>query len=145
MENDMKKTIARLICALVIFAAGFWSGREATVKAQSQRIFELRTYTTLDGKLDALHARFRQHTTRIFEKHGMTNIGYFRPMDPPLRDNTLVYLLAFPSRDAAKRSWDAFRTDPEWMRAREESERGGKIVAKVESVFLEPADYSRLK
>src|SRR5260370_4295183 len=75
------------------------------------RIFELRTYTTNEGKLDALQARFRDHTMRIFQKHGMTNVGYWVPEDKP---NTLIYIISHPSREAAKQNWDAFRADPEW-------------------------------
>jgi len=109
------------------------------------RVFEMRTYTTVDGRLDALLTRFRDHTTRIFEKHGMTNIGYWIPKDEPLSKNTLIYVLAYPSRDAAKKSWDAFRADPEWQKAQKESEVSGKIVEKVVSVFMDPADFSKIK
>ena len=128
-----------------LFAAGFWLGQEKTVKAQANRVFELRTYTTLEGRLDALHARFRNHTTKLFTKHGITNVGYWAPMDEPRSKNTLIYLLAHPSREAAKKNFDAFRNDPAWVKARDESEVSGKIVEKVESVFLAPVDYSPLK
>lgn len=109
------------------------------------RVFELRTYTAAEGKLDAVVARFRDHTVKLFEKHGMTNIGYWIPQDEPLARNTLIYILAHKSREAAAKSWEAFRTDPEWLRVRKESEAGGKLVIKVESVFMGPADFSRLK
>ncbi len=114
-------------------------------EAASQRVFELRTYTTLDGKLPDLQARFRNHTIKLFEKHGMTNVGYWTPSDEPLSKNTLIYIVSHASRDAAKKSWDAFRTDPAWTKARDESEKAGKIVAKVESVFMDPTDYSKIK
>jgi hypothetical protein len=140
----MKTTLAALAAA-GLFLSGFLAGRVSTVHAQADRVFELRTYTTLDGKLEDLHARFRNHTCRLFEKHGITNIGYFKPMDPPVASNTLIYLLAHPSRAAARKNFDAFRSDPAWVKARDESEKAGKIVQKVESVFLEPADYSSLK
>ena len=109
------------------------------------RVFEMRTYTTVDGRLDALLARFRDHTIQLFEKHGMTNIGYWVPQDAPLSKNTLVYVLAYPSREAAKKSWDAFRTDPVWQKAQKESEVSGKIVDHVVSVFMDPADFSKIK
>lgn len=109
------------------------------------RVFELRTYTTEPGRLDALQARFRDHTTRLFEKHGMTNIGYWTPTDEPQSKNTLIYLLAHPSRDAAKKSWDAFINDPEWHKARDASEKDGPIVNKVESVYLEATDFSAIQ
>jgi hypothetical protein len=114
--------------------------------SSEQRVFELRTYYTFPGKLDDLNKRFRDHTTRIFKKHGMEIIGFWTPQDEKDgKANKLVYLLAFPSREAAKKSWDAFRGDPEWQKARAESEKDGKIVEKVESVFLDPTDYSPIK
>ena len=109
------------------------------------RVFEMRTYTTVDGRLDALLTRFRDHTTKLFEKHGMTNLGYWVPQDAPLSKNTLIYILAYPSREAAKKSWDAFRTDPVWQKAQKESEVSGKIVDHVVSVFMDPADFSKIK
>jgi hypothetical protein len=113
--------------------------------AQGGRVFELRTYTTHDGKLPDLHKRFRDHTMGFFTKHGMTNVGYWVPADAPASQNTLIYLLAHSSREAAKKSWDDFRADPGWQKARKESEAAGPIVSKVESVFLTPTDYSQMK
>jgi hypothetical protein len=107
-------------------------------------VYELRTYTALPGRLDALNARFRNHTLPIFEKHGMKNVGYWVPQDDPRKADTLVYIVAHPSREAAKQAWDAFRADPEWQKARADSEASGPIVAKIESVFLDPVDYSPL-
>lgn len=107
-----------------------------------ERVFELRTYTTLPGRLDALHKRFREHTNTIFVKHGMSLIGYWTPTEAPKSENTLVYMLAYPSMAAREASWKAFREDPDWMKAREESEKDGKIVDKVEAVFLSPTDFS---
>ncbi len=106
-------------------------------------VYELRTYTSPPGKLDALLTRFRDHTCKLFEKHGMRNIGYWVPMDE--KDgtkNTLIYFLAHDSRDAAKKSWENFMNDPEWKKVRSTSEAGGSIVSKVESVFFAPTDYS---
>ena len=135
---------------LAIFALGLLSGNAiklaSVAEAQSAgRVFELRTYTTFPGRLDALHARFADHTIRIFERHGMTNIGYFTPQDAPLAENTLVYILAHDSREAAKASWASFIADPEWQKAYEESKRDGDIVEKLESVFLDATDYSMMK
>ena len=110
-----------------------------------QRVFEMRTYTTHPGKLDALNKRFRDHTVKLFEKHGMTNVGYWVPMDGEKANNTLIYILAHKSKEAAAASFKAFGADPEWQKARDESEKGGKIVQKVESVFLKPVDYSAIK
>ncbi|MEN3332199.1 MAG: hypothetical protein V7641_1564 [Blastocatellia bacterium] len=137
---------------LMVFASGFLLGRignihpRASADTQPQgRVFEIRTYTTEEGKLDALHARFRNHTMQLFAKHGMTNIGYWTPEDAPLSRNTLIYILAHPSREAAKKNWEAFGNDPDWQRVRKESEANGKIVNKVESVFVDATDYSPLK
>src|SRR5216684_357564 len=109
------------------------------------RVFEQRIYTTKEGKLDDLLKRFRDHATKLFEKHGMTNIGYWVPQDEPKSKNTLIYILAYPSREAAKKNWDAFRTDPEWKKVAAASEANGKIVEKVESVYMDPTDYSFIK
>ena len=127
------------------FALGMVVKPATEVRAQSPRVFELRTYTAPDGRLGDLHARFRNHTLRIFQNHGMTNVAYFSPLDAPLSQNTLVYLLAHSSRETAKKSWDAFRNDPEWKKVAAETQANGPIVAKVESVFLEATDYSPMK
>ena len=81
-------------------------------------VFEIRTYTAEPGKLDAMHARFRDHVLRLFDKHGITNVGYFAPTDEQLSTNTLIYILSFPSREAAQKSWEEFRNDPEWQKVR---------------------------
>lgn len=107
--------------------------------------FEMRTYTTPEGKLDALNTRFRDHTNRLFVKHGMILVGYWTPADGPEAKNTLVYILAYPSREARETSWQAFRNDPEWKAAQAASEKDGKLVTKVVSQFLTPTDYSPIK
>lgn len=137
----MKKFLF-LLATAIVFATGYWQGLQAAAPGM---VYELRTYTTFPGKLDGLNARFRNHTTKLFEKHGMVNIGYWVPQDAPLKENTLIYIIAHKSRDAAKASWDAFRNDPEWQKVAKESEKDGKINQKVESVFLDPVDYSKLK
>jgi len=106
------------------------------------RVFELRTYTCYEGKLPDLLARFRNHTMRIFEKHGMTNIAYWVPLH---HQNTLIYIIAHASREAAKKNWDEFRNDPEWQKVQKDSEANGKIVSKVDSVFMDPTDFSPMK
>jgi hypothetical protein len=112
----------------------------------ASRIFELRTYTAAEGKLAALDARFRDHTLALFTKHGITNLGYFHPTDADKgASNTLIYFIAHKDRDAAAASWKAFRDDPAWTKAREASEKNGKLTAKVESVYLKPTDFSAIK
>ena len=115
-------------------------------KKVDTRVFELRTYTAAPGKLDALNARFRQHTNRLFEKHGMTIIGFWMPLKQKEGEDKLIYILAYPSKEAADKSWKAFRDDPEWQKARTESEKNGSLLAKApESVYMAPTDYSPLK
>ena len=136
-----------LVYGLIIFGFGFAAGQftelAGVAEAQSTPVVELRTFTTHPGRLDALNARFRNHTTRIFEKHGMSNIGYWVPQDAKDHpESTLVYIIAPDDRDAATNNWQSFRDDPEWARVAEESQRDGRIFANVESVFLTATDYS---
>ena len=104
-------------------------------------VYELRTYTTNEGKLDALNARFRDHTVKLFEKHGMKNLGYWVPTDKR-SENTLIYILQHESRDAAKASWKAFMADPDWQTAYKASVADGRLVKKVESVYMNGTDYN---
>ena len=133
----------KCLAAFVLLFSGIAIGR--AYQPPPAKVYEMRTYTTMEGKLDALNARFRDHTVRLFEKHGMKNVGYWVPSEGPTAGNTLVYILEHASRDAARKSWAAFGADPEWRKARTESELGGRIVAKVESVFLTATDYSAIK
>jgi len=105
-------------------------------------IYELRTYTSHEGRLGDVVNRFRDHTMRIFEKHGMVSVGYWIPKETP---NTLIYVLSHPNREAATKNWDEFRNDPEWKTARAASEANGPIVLKTQSVFMEPTAFSPLK
>jgi hypothetical protein len=137
-----------LLAGVALFALGaltVWLARPASVEAQSPRVYELRTYHCLPGRLEALKTRFRDHTTKLFAKHGMKNIGYWIPADAPDSQNTLIYILAHDSRDAAKKSWTEFQSDPAWTAVRDASEKDGKIVEKVESVYMTPTDFSALK
>ncbi|HUK03154.1 MAG TPA: NIPSNAP family protein [Steroidobacteraceae bacterium] len=141
------KSGRRWIVPLGFLAAGVLIGnslqfmRDAHA-ATNPRVFEIRTYTTNEGKLDALQARFRDHVLALFKKHDMTSVGYWLPQDPPLAGNTLIYILSHTSREAAKKHWDEFRNDPEVKSVMAASEANGKIVAKVESVFATATDFS---
>ena len=106
------------------------------------RVFEMRTYTTAEGRLSVLHKRFREHTNYLFVKHGMTLIGYWTPTDKP---ETLVYILAYPDMDARKKSWKGFMGDEAWKKAWADSKKDGPVVTKVESQFLNPTDYSPIR
>jgi hypothetical protein len=112
----------------------------AAAQNTDTRCYEMRIYWPEKGKMADLHARFRNHTTKLFEKHKISNIGYFVPEKNP--DSVLVYFLAYPSKAARDSSWKAFRADPEWLKVRAESEKNGKIVNKVEERFLSTTDYS---
>lgn len=136
--------IVLLMTAAAAVSAAAQAGPSESV-AKGSRCFELRTYYALPGRLEALHARFRNHTNRLFQKHGMTLVGYWVPTDPTKGANTLIYVLAYPSCEAREKSWDGFRNDPEWQKARAESEKDGKIVDKVESVIMTATDYSPMK
>ena len=114
-------------------------------KKMDERVFEMRIYHAAPGKMKALHTRFRNHTLGLFKKHGITNVGYWSPTDPNEADKKLIYILAYPSKAAADKSWDAFRKDPDWIKAKADSETGGTLVDKVESVYMNPTDYSPLK
>ena len=136
------------LCAAAIHADE--PGKEAKVEGK-HGCFEMRTYTAADGKLDALHARFRDHTNALFLKHGMTVIGYWVP-DAPTKPgevdkskNTLVYILAYPDRAARDAMWKAFQADPDWIKAHAASEENGKLVDHVDSVFMTATDYSPIK
>ncbi|TDI23885.1 MAG: NIPSNAP family protein [Acidobacteria bacterium] len=139
-----------VVFAVAVFVAGFTAGTlwqpDTAVQAQSNgKVFELRTYTTLEGKLPNLLARFRDHTRRIFEKHGITNVGYWVPQDAPESDNTLIYIIAHDSRDAATESWKNFIADPEWTEVSRASQVDGRILASAPvSVFMEATDFSGL-
>ena len=111
--------------------------------AQS-RVYELRTYTCNEGKLEALKARFRDHTIRIFQKHGIESVAYWVPQGEK-SSNTLIYIVTHASVEAAKKNWAEFVADPEWKKVDAESNANGRIVQKIESVFMDPTDFSKLK
>jgi len=134
----MKFPLLRLLPLLALVSLG-----STALRAADEPVYELRIYTATPGNLDKLLARFRDHTVKLFEKHGMRNVGYGVPLDA--KDGAgekLVYVLAHKSREAAKASFKAFGADPEWQAAAKASEANGKIVAKIESVFLNLAAFS---
>jgi hypothetical protein len=110
------------------------------LKDDASPLYEMRVYYAHDGKLDDLNARFRNHTVKLFEKHGMTNIGYWVPVDN--KENKLVYVLSYPNREAREKAWKEFSADPEWDKARKESEKNGPLVKKADVTFMKLTDYS---
>ena len=130
--------------ATAVFVSGFVLGN--VVRAQPEKkVFELRTYTAPEGKLGELDKRFRDHTMRIFKKHGMESVAYWHPQDAPDSQNTLIYVISHASREQAKKNWAEFGADPEWQKVSTESQVNGRIVSKVVSVFMDTTDYSPLK
>ena len=133
------------IAALAVHAADADKTNQGDKKVDT-RVYELRTYTAAPGKIEALHARFRDHTLKLFEKHGMKVEGFWKPLDEKAADEKLVYLLSFPSKEAADKSWKEFQADPDWQKVREESEKDGKLLAMPpESVYLVSTDYAPTK
>ena len=145
----LSKKSLMLAGATVIFLAGLSAGsllQSGIAQAQAAKhVYELRTYTAPDGKLGELHARFRDHTIQIFNRHAMKSVIYLSPQDAPDSANTLIYVLEHPSREAAKKAWADFQADPEWQKVNTESQVNGRIVSKVVSVFGDPTDYSPMK
>jgi hypothetical protein len=110
--------------------------------AGSTAVYELRVYHANPGKLEGLVARFRDHTMRIFAKHGIKSVAYWTALDEPVKSSTLIYMLEHPSRDAATANWKNFQEDPEWKSVKEKSEANGKLVEKIDSTFLTLTDFS---
>jgi hypothetical protein len=129
----------RTLAACTFFFSLFCQSR-AIGNDTDERVYELRTYFANPGKLEALEARFRDHTMKLFEKHGMTNVGYWVPIENA--DNQFIYILAFPSTKAQMESWKAFGADPQWQQVRKASEARGPLVSRIESVTMQATDYS---
>jgi hypothetical protein len=144
LSNSTRKLVTGAAC-LLLGASAFWMGRPAQAQTSAPRVYELRTYHCAPGKLEALKARFREHTTQLFEKHGMHSVAYWTPADAPASSDTLIYILSHPSREAAAKNWDAFKNDPEWIAAKAASEKDGRLVEKVDDVYMNATDFSPLK
>jgi hypothetical protein len=126
----------------LVSAALLAASQRADAKQASTPAYELRVYHAAPGKLEALLARFRDHTAKLFEKHGMKNVAYWTPVDEPENSNMLIYILQHPSREAATVNWKSFQDDPEWKRVKEESEANGKLTEKIDSTFMALTDFS---
>ena len=138
----LKKTNTFLALLAALFVSTIF-GLESARAEEKNRLFEIRTYYAYEGKLDALKARFRDHTVALFKKHGMTNVGYWVPVDN--KDNTLVYIPAFPNKEARKKAFEGFVNDPDWKAAYKASTKDGKLVKKIDSEFLTGTDFSAIK
>jgi hypothetical protein len=139
-----RRTLLQSLPAAAFLPATLWaaSSQGNDNPVQGSIVYELRVYHAAPGKLAELLARFREHTTKLFERHGMKNVAYWTPLDEPQKSNTLIYILQHSSRDAAAASWKAFQDDPEWISVRDKSEANGKLVEKVDSTFMVLTDFS---
>jgi hypothetical protein len=134
--------------AVVSFAAGSLITARLShlnqVRADSNRVFELRVYHAVPGKLPALESRFRDTASKLLAKHDLKAVGYWVPEDAPASDNTFIYILAHPSREEAKKNWDAMFADPAFQEMMK-SEQAGKLVDKVDVTYMRPTDFSAMK
>ena len=117
-------------------------GEVEAQNATGDVVYELRVYHANEGKLDALLARFRDHTVAIFNRHGLKSVAYWTPTDEPLKGKTLIYILKHPSREAATANWKSFHDDPDWVKVSTASEVNGKLVEKVDSTYMTLTDFS---
>jgi hypothetical protein len=139
--NVLQRVVWGIALMASFFSIGTSDAADPEEKA-SEPVYELRTYHTNEGKLDDLHARFRDHTVGLFTTHGMTNLGYWVPTEGGASGKTLVYLMSYPSLEARGASWKAFLSDADWKAAYAASTENGKLVAKVDSVFLKTTAWS---
>lgn len=139
-----RRTLLQALPAATLFPASLWAAaqQESTSKKASTVVYELRIYHASPGKLQDLLARFRDHTVKLFERHGIKSVAYWTPTDEPQKSNTLIYMLQHPSREEATANWKSFRDDPEWKSVKEKSEVNGSLTEKVESTFLALTDFS---
>jgi hypothetical protein len=140
-----RRTFVQALPAATLLPGSLWAAaRQANANsaAATGSVFELRVYHAAPGKLADLEARFRDHTIKLFDRHGMKSVAYWTPLDEPEKSNTLIYILQHPSREAAAANWKAFQDDPEWKSVKEKSEANGKLVDKVDSTYLAMTDFS---
>jgi hypothetical protein len=131
---------AAALCSRVLWAAT--EGNNPESAQGSTAVYELRVYHAAPGKMPDLLTRFRDHTIKLFEKHGIESVAYWSPLDEPEKSNTLIYIVRHPSREAADANWKSFRDDPNWQSVRDKSEANGKLVEKVDSTFMALTDFS---
>jgi hypothetical protein len=142
------KTLSSLSFVLGIMLVGTLMSNTSALAADVSsvgKVYELRVYHTNPGKLEALHARFRDHTCKLFQKHGMELIGFWTPTQGDEAKDTLYYIIAFPSAEAQKKAWQVFQDDPDWKKAKAGSEKEGVLVKKVDSTNLKATDYSPMQ
>jgi hypothetical protein len=136
-----RRTLLQAIPAAALLPATLWAASQQD-NASSTGVYELRVYHAAPGKLADLLTRFREHTVKLFDRHGMKSVAYWTPLDEPDKSNTLIYILYHPSREAAAANWKAFQDDPEWKHVHDQSEINGKLVDKVDSTYMALTDFS---
>jgi hypothetical protein len=143
----MRTTLLVLLAAGAVLAALVMpnSAAPAADTAPAGKVYELRVYHANPGKLEALHARFRDYTCKLFQKHGIELIGFWTPMQGEEAKDTLYYIVAFPSAEAQKKAWQAFQNDPDWKKVKADSEKDGVLVKKIDSTNLKATDYSPIR
>src|ERR1041384_4769580 len=143
------RTLSKHACLLCLLSGVLTMASISTLRGadapSSRHVYELRLYHAHEGKMDALQARFGDHTDALFKKHGMESIGYWRPQDTPDSQKLFVYILEHPSREAAEKNWGAFQGDPEWKKVKADSEVNGPLVDHIDRYFMDPTSFSKLK
>ena len=145
MRAVKRRTLLQSLPAAALLPSSLWAAARqdnATPAQATAGVYELRVYHAAPGKLADLHTRFREHTIKLFDRHGMKSVAYWTPLDEPDKSNTLIYILQHPSREAAAANWKSFQDDPEWKSVKDKSEANGKLVDKVDSTFLTLTDFS---
>ena len=139
-----RRTVLQVLPMATMLPASLWaaSQQDNASSPAATSVYELRVYHAASGKLSELLSRFRDHTVKLFDRHGMKSVAYWTPLDEPEHSNTLIYILQHPSREAAAANWKAFQDDPEWKSVKEKSEANGKLTEKVESTYLALTDFS---
>jgi hypothetical protein len=138
-----RRTLLQALSAATFLPASLWAAsRQDNPKQASSVVYELRVYHAAPGKLGELLTRFREHTVKLFDRHGIKSVAYWTPVEEPLKSNTLFYIVQHPSREEAAANWKSFQDDPEWKSVHEKSEVNGKLVEKVDSTFLVLTDFS---
>jgi hypothetical protein len=143
-----RRTLLQTLPVVTLLPSALWAaGQQGNGDStqSSAAVYELRVYHAAPGKLVDLQARFRNHTIKIFDRHGMKSVAYWIPLDEPQKSDTLIYILRHPSREAATANWKSFQDDPEWQSVRDKSEENGKLVEKVDSTFMALTDFSPLR
>ena len=142
--NMKASYVLSFLCGAAVMMFGFSALRGSNAKS-SHHVYELRMYHVNPGKMEALIARFGDHTDALFKRHNMKSIGYWRPEDAPNSENLFVYILEHPSRQAAEKNWADFQADPDWKKVKAESEKNGALVDHIDHYFMDPTSYSTLQ